>query len=146
MYAIRSYYAEEGFPACRSCCNREDDNPNRGTCVFLMHVFLFFGCNGTIMIGEIIAIGDELTSGRIINSTSGLAARELFLLGHGIRAMHTVGDAPELIGEALKGAIARSDFVLVTGGLGATTDDLTNEAVAKALNLKMVTNPSYNFV
>ncbi len=106
-----------------------------------MHVFLFFGCNGTIMIGEIIAIGDELTSGRIINSTSGLAARELFLLGHGIRAMHTVGDAPELIGEALKGAIARSDFVLVTGGLGATTDDLTNEAVAKALNLKMVTNP-----
>ncbi|MDD2468661.1 MAG: molybdopterin-binding protein, partial [Desulfobulbus sp.] len=61
------------------------------------------------MIGEIIAIGDELTSGRIINSTSGLAARELFLLGHEIRAMHTIGDAPELIGEALKAAIARSD-------------------------------------
>ena len=93
------------------------------------------------MIGEIIAIGDELTSGRIINTTSGLAARELFKLGHGIQAMHTIGDAPELIGEALKGAIARSDFVLVTGGLGATTDDLTNESVAEALNLKTVTNP-----
>ncbi|MDD2464599.1 MAG: nicotinamide-nucleotide amidohydrolase family protein, partial [Desulfobulbus sp.] len=74
-------------------------------------------------------------------STSGLAARELFLLGHEIRAMHTIGDAPELIGEALKAAIARSDFVLVTGGLGATTDDLTNEAVVKALHLKTVTNP-----
>lgn len=93
------------------------------------------------MIGEIIAIGDELTSGRIINSTSGLAARELFLLGHEIQAMHTIGDAPELIGEALKTAISRSDFVLVTGGLGATTDDLTNEAVVKALKLQTVTNP-----
>ncbi len=93
------------------------------------------------MIGEIIAIGDELTSGRIINSTSGLAARELFLLGHEIQAMHTIGDAPERIGEALKAAIARSEFVIVTGGLGATTDDLTNEAVVKALDLKTVTNP-----
>ena len=93
------------------------------------------------MIGEIIAIGNELTSGRIINSTSGLAARELFLRGHEVRAMHTIGDVPELIGEALKTAIARSDFVLVTGGLGATTDDLTNEAVAEALQLKIVTNP-----
>lgn len=94
------------------------------------------------MIGEIIAIGDELTSGRIINSTSGLAARELFLLGHEIQAMHTIGDVPELIGATLRQAIARSDFVLVTGGLGATTDDLTNEAVVKALNLQTVTNPS----
>nr|WP_321465702.1 CinA family nicotinamide mononucleotide deamidase-related protein [uncultured Desulfobulbus sp.] len=92
------------------------------------------------MIGEILAIGDELTSGRIINSTSGFAARELFLLGHRIQAMHTIGDDPQLIGKALKGAIDRSDFVLVTGGLGATTDDLTNEAVVAALGLKTVTN------
>jgi nicotinamide-nucleotide amidase len=93
------------------------------------------------MIGEIIAIGDELTSGRIINSTSGLAARELFLRGHIIRAMHTIGDDPDLIGTTLNRAIERADFVLVTGGLGATTDDLTNEAVVKALNLETVTNP-----
>lgn len=93
------------------------------------------------MIGEIIAIGDELTSGRIINTTSGHAARQLFLLGHPIRAMHTVGDAPELIGETLKASIQRSDFVLVTGGLGATTDDLTNEAVVTALELKIAIHP-----
>lgn len=93
------------------------------------------------MIGEIIAIGDELTSGRIINTTSGLAARHLFLLGHSIRAMHTIGDDQELIGTTLKAAIGRSDFVLVTGGLGATSDDLTNEAVIKALGLHGAVHP-----
>lgn len=86
------------------------------------------------MIGEIIAIGDELTSGRIINTTSGFAASQLFGAGHEIFAMHTIGDTPALIGEALKRAISRVDFVIVTGGLGATSDDLTNEAVAQALN------------
>ncbi len=86
------------------------------------------------MIGEIIAIGDELTSGRIANTTSGFAARQLFAAGHEIYAMHTIGDSPELIGDALKRAIERVDFVIVTGGLGATTDDMTNEAVARALN------------
>ena len=93
------------------------------------------------MIGEIIAIGDELTSGRIANTTSGYAARELFLRGYEIRAMHTIGDVPELIGETLKAALARSDFVIVTGGLGATTDDLTNEAVIKTLSLKAMVHP-----
>lgn len=93
------------------------------------------------MIGEIIAIGDELTSGRITNTTSELAARELFLLGHEIRAMHTIGDVPELIGSTLQAALARADFVIVTGGLGATTDDLTNDAVIQALNLKTAVHP-----
>lgn len=93
------------------------------------------------MIGEIIAIGDELTSGRITNTTSGYAARELFLLGHEIRIMHTIGDSPDLIGQTLKTALARSDFVIVTGGLGATTDDLTNEAVIAALHLNTVVHP-----
>lgn len=86
------------------------------------------------MIGEIIAIGDELTSGRIINTTSGFAASQLFAAGHDIFAMHTIGDTPSLIGEALVRAIERVDFVIVTGGLGATSDDLTNEAVSEALN------------
>ena len=93
------------------------------------------------MIGEIIAIGDELTSGRIVNTTSGLAAHELFLLGHEILAMHTVGDAPALIGATLMAAIARSDFVIVTGGLGPTTDDLTNEAVIAALGMAGTVHP-----
>ncbi len=93
------------------------------------------------MIGEIIAIGDELTSGRITNTTSSYAARKLFFQGHEIQAMHTIGDAPELIGTTLQAALVRSDFVIVTGGLGATTDDLTNEAIIKALHLKTAVHP-----
>ena len=86
------------------------------------------------MIGEIIAIGDELTSGRILNSTSYFAASHLFNAGHEISAMFTIGDEPEMIGSAIKESIDRADFVVVTGGLGSTSDDLTNEAVAEALD------------
>lgn len=89
---------------------------------------------------EIIAIGDELTSGRIMNTTSSFAARQLFEAGYEIYAMHTIGDTPALIGEALKRAIGRVDAVLVTGGLGMTDDDLTNEAVSKALNRPTMVN------
>ncbi|MDA8165589.1 MAG: molybdopterin-binding protein, partial [Desulfobacteraceae bacterium] len=85
------------------------------------------------MLGEIIAVGDELTSGRVVNSTSGFAARHLFAAGHEILAMTTIGDTPAMIAEVLARALGRADFVLVTGGLGATTDDRTNEAVATAL-------------
>lgn len=86
------------------------------------------------MKGEIIAIGDELTSGRIANTTSGFAARELFAAGHEIVAMHTIGDVPAHIGDLLKKTIDRTEFIIVTGGLGSTSDDLTNDAVAEALD------------
>ncbi len=92
------------------------------------------------MLGEIIAIGDELTSGRITNTTSGFAAHHLFEAGFDIYAMHTIGDTPALIGEALKRALKRVDFVLVTGGLGPTDDDLTTEAVSEALNRPTMPN------
>ena len=85
------------------------------------------------MRGEIIAIGDELTSGRILNTTSYFAAGQLFAAGHEITAMITIGDDPALIGKTLLQSLARADFVIVTGGLGATSDDLTNAAVIEAL-------------
>jgi nicotinamide-nucleotide amidase len=85
------------------------------------------------MRGEIIAIGDELTSGRILNTTSYFAAGQLFAAGHEIVAMTTIGDDPVLIGKTLLTSLERSEFVIVTGGLGATSDDLTNEAVVDAL-------------
>ncbi len=92
------------------------------------------------MLGEIIAIGNELTSGRIANTTSGFAAHHLFEAGFDIYAMYTIGDTPPLIGEALNRALGRVDFVLVTGGLGPTDDDLTTMAVSKALNRPTIPN------
>ena len=85
------------------------------------------------MIGEIIAIGNELTSGRVLNTTSSFAAGLLFDAGYEIISMVTIGDTPAEISKTLLRAIKRSDFIIVTGGLGATSDDLTSEAVGQAL-------------
>jgi nicotinamide-nucleotide amidase len=93
------------------------------------------------MIGEIIAIGDELTSGKILNLTSNFAAHHLFAMGHEIVEMSTIGDSPELIGAAVKKALGRADFIITTGGLGPTSDDLTNEAVSNALNRPATFHP-----
>ena len=93
------------------------------------------------MLGEIIAIGDELTSGRILNTTSYFAAGHLFAAGHEVVAMATVGDDAGLIAESLHRALDRVEFVVVTGGLGATSDDLTNEAVADALGRPTIFHP-----
>ena len=93
------------------------------------------------MIGEIIAIGNELMSGRVLNTTSRFAAGLLFSAGHEISAMATIGDTPAEISETLKRAIKRSDFVIVTGGLGATSDDLTSEVVGQALGRPTVFHP-----
>jgi nicotinamide-nucleotide amidase len=93
------------------------------------------------MIGEIIAIGNELTSGRVLNTTSRYAARLLYGVGHEISAMTTIGDAPADIGKTLRRAVRRSEFVIVTGGLGATSDDLTNESAGKGLGSPVVFHP-----
>ena len=96
------------------------------------------------MIGEIIAIGNELTSGRVCNTTSRFAARLLYGAGHEIAFMSTVGDAPSDIATSLRRAVKRSEFVIVTGGLGATSDDLTNEAAGKALGSPAAFHPGVN--
>lgn len=85
------------------------------------------------MRGEIIAIGNELVSGRVVNTTSALAARRLFAVGHEVLNIQTVGDSPGRIAVALGRALERADFILVTGGLGATSDDITSAVAAEAL-------------
>ncbi|WP_456430749.1 competence/damage-inducible protein A [Thermosulfuriphilus sp.] len=87
--------------------------------------------------GEIIAIGDELISGRVTNTTSFYLARRLFDLGYPVVRILTIGDSPQEIKEALKKALSRASFVIVSGGLGPTTDDITNEAVAEALSRRL---------
>lgn len=92
------------------------------------------------MHGEIIAIGDELVSGRTINTTSSFAARKLFDAGYSIRRITVIGDYIPVIVECINAAILRSKFLIITGGLGPTADDITNEAVSKALGLPLEEN------
>jgi nicotinamide-nucleotide amidase len=86
------------------------------------------------MYGEIITIGNELISGRILDLNAWYAAGRLTASGLKVTRITTVGDDPKSAAEALKKAVTESQFVIVTGGLGSTEDDITNEIVAKALN------------
>lgn len=92
------------------------------------------------MYGEIIAIGDELVSGRTINTTSSFAARKLFDAGYSVKRITVVGDDIPLIIECLEKALSRSRFIIITGGLGPTADDITNEAVARTFGLLLEEN------
>jgi nicotinamide-nucleotide amidase len=86
------------------------------------------------MYGEIITIGDELISGRVVDLNSWYAAGRLTATGLRVIRVTTVGDDQEGISKALQKALNDSQFVIVTGGLGSTEDDITNEIAASALN------------
>ena len=89
------------------------------------------------MRGEIICIGDELISGRVSDKNAAYASSRLNPLGLAIGAVSFIGDDPACIGDTLKRALSRADFVLVTGGLGVTDDDLTAQAAAEAFGLPL---------
>jgi nicotinamide-nucleotide amidase len=84
------------------------------------------------MQAEIIAIGDEITSGQLLDTnTQWLSGRHEEL---GVRVLYqtTVGDELEAMAEVFRQAIRRADVVVATGGLGPTADDLTRQALAEA--------------
>jgi competence/damage-inducible protein CinA-like protein len=90
--------------------------------------------NVEAMYGEIITIGNELTSGRTLDLNAWYAAGRLTASGLQVTRITSVGDVHEKVAEALKMAVASSRFVIVTGGLGSTEDDMTSEIAAEALN------------
>jgi nicotinamide-nucleotide amidase len=81
---------------------------------------------------ELIASGDELLNGTTADTNSVWLMTQLAALGLKTRRSTVVGDLTSDIVEALKTATARADVVVVSGGLGPTTDDLTLESAAAA--------------
>ncbi len=82
------------------------------------------------MNAEIIAIGSELLLGQIVDTNSSYLARILAQNGIELVQTSTVGDDLQRMEKVLGDAIARSQIVITTGGIGPTEDDLTREAVA----------------
>ncbi len=82
---------------------------------------------------EIINTGSELLLGHVTNTHLGFLARELFSLGLRVGRQVCVPDG-EAIKTALAEAFPRADLVIVTGGLGPTSDDITRELVAELLD------------
>ena len=81
----------------------------------------------------IIAVGDELLSGKTVDTNSAYLSDQLTRLGIETVGHLTVGDNEQAIAAALIDAVGRAPIVLVTGGLGPTKDDLTRQGLAGAM-------------
>ncbi len=93
------------------------------------------------MIAEIVTIGTELLLGEIVDTNSAHIAQQLTAIGVDHYYSTTVGDNLERIVSALHNALARSDVVITTGGLGPTVGDMTREAVARVAGRELVLQP-----
>ncbi len=88
---------------------------------------------------EVINTGTELLLGNTLNTHGAWFGRELFKLGLRISRQTTVPDG-DAIRDSLQETLSRADAVIVTGGLGPTSDDLTREITAEVLGLELITD------
>lgn len=86
---------------------------------------------------EIITTGNEILIGRVIDSNKAWIAERCQMLGHKVIRHTSVGDDEQAIGDALQAACKRADCVIVSGGLGPTSDDITIEAAAKSFGVTL---------
>ncbi|MFO8090785.1 MAG: CinA family nicotinamide mononucleotide deamidase-related protein [Desulfatiglandaceae bacterium] len=87
---------------------------------------------------EIITIGDELTSGKIPDVNSRYACGRLIAAGLRVTRIISLGDDQQTVSFEIEQAMRRGGFVIVTGGLGSTVDDITSEIAAVAFRRKLV--------
>ncbi|MFN4175218.1 MAG: molybdopterin-binding protein, partial [Parachlamydiaceae bacterium] len=82
----------------------------------------------------ILAIGNEVVSGQILNRNGQFIAEALSKRGFTVFAQNAVRDEIDTIKSAFKEAFNKADILIATGGLGPTIDDLTKEAAALYFN------------
>ncbi|WP_422029750.1 CinA family nicotinamide mononucleotide deamidase-related protein [Reyranella sp.] len=87
---------------------------------------------------EILCTGDEILTGKTINTNYSHIARRLVEVGLGVHWGTTVGDDRESLLKAFHEAGTRADAVIVNGGLGPTVDDLSQEVAAQACGVELV--------
>ena len=95
----------------------------------------------TIESAEILTIGTEILLGDLLDTNAAWISGRLASLGVSIYRHTTVGDNKNRITAALEEAASRADLVITTGGLGPTSDDLTNACLGEAAGREMVEYP-----
>ena len=90
------------------------------------------------MNAEIIAVGSEMLTPERVDTNSLYLTAELNKIGVEVAAKSVIGDDRERLAEAVRRAVARVPILILSGGLGPTEDDLTREAVALALDRKLL--------
>ncbi|GGD22294.1 competence/damage-inducible protein A [Aureimonas glaciei] len=88
-----------------------------------------------------LAIGDEILSGRTKDKNIGHLADVLTMAGIDLKEVRIIGDDPHLIADTLNTLRRNYDFVFTSGGIGPTHDDVTAEAVAAAFSLPLIEHP-----
>src|ERR1700720_4754173 len=92
---------------------------------------------------EIICTGDEVLTGKIVNTNFSYMAQKLEDFGLSVSWETTVGDDREELLAAFRMAAERADAVIVNGGLGPTVDDLSQEIAARAAGVELVLNEDW---
>ncbi len=93
------------------------------------------------MRAEILCVGSELLLGQTIDTNAAFIATQLSRAGIDLHRKQTVGDNLERIVDCIRGALSRADALVITGGLGPTTDDLTREGISLALGVPLEHRP-----
>ncbi|CAO5148947.1 CinA-like protein [Frankia sp. AiPs1] len=89
------------------------------------------------MLAELLAVGDELLYGDIVNGNAAWLGGQLADAGVTLKCSVVVGDDVGTIATAIRTALTRAETVLITGGLGPTQDDLTREGIALAAGVEV---------
>ena len=92
---------------------------------------------------EVICTGDEVLTGKIVNTNFSYITQKLEDVGLAVQWETTVGDDRENLLLAFTLAGQRADAVIVNGGLGPTVDDLSQEIAAKAAGVELVLNEGW---
>ncbi|KAI1435719.1 molybdopterin binding domain-containing protein [Xylaria sp. CBS 124048] len=91
----------------------------------------------TIRTAACLVIGDEVLGGKTIDTNSAFMAKWCFSLGINLKRIETIEDDEDEIIEAVRRMSARYDFVVTSGGIGPTHDDITYRSIAKAFGLPL---------
>jgi molybdenum cofactor synthesis domain-containing protein len=97
--------------------------------------------NAERVTAAVIIIGDEILSGRTQDTNLNAIARQLALYGVDLCEARVVGDVKADIVAAVNAMRARYDYVITTGGIGPTHDDITAECVAEAFGVELYEHP-----
>ncbi|MCI0636519.1 MAG: competence/damage-inducible protein A, partial [Actinobacteria bacterium] len=90
----------------------------------------------------ILVIGNEILSGKVVDTNSPFLARELRALGVSVRRILTVPDELDEIARAVADFHRAYDVVFTSGGVGPTHDDVTMEGVARGLGRRVIRHPA----
>jgi nicotinamide-nucleotide amidase len=91
---------------------------------------------------ELINTGSELMLGRVLNTHQQWLCRQLADLGYVVNRQVAVADTADDIERAVRETLGRADFIITTGGLGPTSDDITRDRIAALLGRKLHEDPA----